>query len=106
MSQLTIEGLIYAACRGGWPASLDQMSDEARLLIAKDYVNVVCDEDISRVDGRRRNPSLARLILRSYARNVCTLAKKTALLADVVDLFHIPDPTLEDINRFFPITDE
>ena len=54
MSQLTIEGLIYAACRGGWPAALDQMSDEARLLIAKDYVNVVCDEDISRVDGRLR----------------------------------------------------
>lgn len=27
-------------------------------------------------------------------------------IADVVDLFHIPDPTLEDINRFFPITDE
>lgn len=27
-------------------------------------------------------------------------------IADVVDLFHIPNPTLEDINRFFPITDE
>lgn len=82
-SDLTIENLIFAACRGGWPASLDDMSYEAKLLIAKDYVNIVCDEDISRVDKRRRNPVLARLIMRSYARNLCTLAKKSSMLADV-----------------------
>lgn len=42
-SDLTIEELIFAACRGGWPASLDSMSDEAKLLIAKDYVRIICD---------------------------------------------------------------
>lgn len=84
-SDLSIEQLIFAACRGGWPASLDTMSDRARLLIAKDYVNIICDEDISRVDKRERNPSLARLVLRSYARNLCTLAKKTSMLADVTE---------------------
>ena len=68
---------------GGWPASLDDMSIDARLLIAKDYVDIICNEDISRVDKTRRDPSLARLIMRSYARNLCTLAKKTSMLADV-----------------------
>lgn len=82
-STLSIEQLIFAACRGGWPASLDVMSREAKLLIAKDYVDVICNEDISRVDKTRRHPELARLILRSYARNICTLAKKTSMLADV-----------------------
>lgn len=82
-SDLSIEQLIFAACRGGWPASLDSMSDTAKLLIARDYVNIICEEDISRVDKRRRNPALARLIMRSYARNICTLAKKTSMLADV-----------------------
>ena len=82
-SALSVEDLIFAACRGGWPASLDDMSREARMLIAKDYVNVICDEDISRVDGKQRSPVLARLILRSYARNLCTLAKKTMMLTDV-----------------------
>lgn len=82
-SQLSIEQLIFAACRGGWPASLDDMSHQAKLLIAKDYVDVVCNEDISRVDNKRRNPSLARLIIRTYARNICTLAKKNSMLADV-----------------------
>ena len=85
-SDLSIEKLIFAACRGGWPASLDDdMSDAAKLLIAKDYVDIVCEEDISRVDKVRRNPVMARLILRSYARNLCTLAKKTSMLADVAE---------------------
>ena len=83
MSQLSIEQLIFAACRGGWPASLDDMSVTAKLLIAKDYVDEICNKDISRVDKTRRNPTLARLILRTFARNLCTLAKKTSMLADV-----------------------
>lgn len=82
-SDLSIEQLIFAACRGGWPASLDNMSDTAKLLIARDYMNIICEEDISRVDKRKRNPALARLIIRSYARNLCTLAKKASMLADV-----------------------
>jgi hypothetical protein len=59
------------------------MSDEAKLLIAKDYVRIICDQDVSKVDKVDRDPALARLILRSYARNLCTLAKKTNMLADV-----------------------
>ena len=99
---LTIENLIFAACRGGWPATLDNISDTAKLLIAKDYVNVICDEDVSRVDGRRRNPNLARLILRSYARNLCTLAKKTSMLADVsVEMESTSMTTFDDYVETF-----
>lgn len=83
VSELSVEDLIWAACRGGWPGSLDNMSRKAKLLIAKDYFDLVCDEDISRIDDIRRTPELSRLILRSYARNVCTLAKKTSMLSDV-----------------------
>lgn len=83
-SKMTIEQLIFAACRGGWPASLDVKSEKAKLLIAKDYVNIVCDEDISKIDGIRRNPLWARQIIKSYARNLCTLAKKTNMLKDMI----------------------
>lgn len=82
-SDMSIEKLIFAACRGGWPASLDNMSMEAKLLIAKDYVDIICNEDISKIDKTQRNPTLSKLIIRSYARNLCTLAKKTNMLADV-----------------------
>lgn len=110
MSQLSIEQLIFAACRGGWPASLDDMSVNAKLLIAKDYVDEICNKDISRVDKTRRNPTLARLILRAYARNVCTLAKKTSMLSDVAEEKEgISMPTFNDyveaLEKLFVIED-
>ena len=81
-SKLDIPELILAACRGGWPATL-QMPAKASMLIAKDYVNSVCENDISAVDNRQRNPKIARQIMKSYARNISTLAKKSNILADV-----------------------
>ncbi len=109
-SAMTVEQLIRVACRGGWPASLDVTSPEAQLLIAEDYVNVICDEDISRVDGVRRQPALARLIMRSYARNICTLVKKSKMLADVAAEYEkISMPTFDDyvtaLQRLFVIDD-
>lgn len=110
MSSLSIEELIFAACRGGWPASLDNMSDTAKLLIAKDYVDIICSEDISKVDKVQRNPSLARLIMRSYSRNLCTLAKKTSMLADVsVEMESTSIKTFDDyigaLEKLFVIED-
>lgn len=109
-SSLSVEALIFAACRGGWPASLAEMSDAAKLLIAKDYVNIICNDDISRADQRQRNATLARLIMRSYARNLCTLAKKTTILADVaVEMESVSMPTLDEylgvLERLFVIED-
>jgi predicted AAA+ superfamily ATPase len=109
-SQLSIEQLIFAACRGGWPASLDDMSVDAKLLIAKDYVNEICNKDISRVDKTRRNPNLARLILRTYARNICSLAKKSSMLADISEEMEGTSmPTFDDyldaLERLFVIAD-
>ncbi|MBR5719810.1 MAG: ATP-binding protein [Bacteroidales bacterium] len=102
MSELKIEQLIFAACRGGWPASLDDMSCEAKLLIARDYVDIVCNEDVSRVDKRQRNPAIARLVLRSYARNLCTMAKKTNMLADVsVEMEGMAMSTFDDYVSAF-----
>lgn len=109
-SEMGVEDLIFVACRGGWPTTLRPISKQAKLLIAQDYVNVVCNSDVSRVDGRQRNPSLARLILRSYARNVCTLAKKTVMLADVsVEMEGTSMPTFSDyvsaFERLYVIND-
>lgn len=83
ISELTVEELIFSACRGGWPASLKRKNDTAKLLIAKDYLNNICESDISTVDGVQRNPVWTNLILRSYARNVSTLAKKANIYKDV-----------------------
>lgn len=84
MSNMSIEDLVFAASRGGWPASLTAKTTKAQLLVARNYLRSVCSEDISRIDGIARDEKTTRLILRSYARNISTLAKKTSMLADVV----------------------
>ncbi len=108
-SDMTIEDLIFAACRGGWPASLNIRSRNARLLIARNYVDTVCSEDISRIDNIRRDEFLTRQILKSYSRNISTLAKNSSILEDVVASGEVgcTKPTFEDyvdaLTRLFVI---
>lgn len=83
-SPLSVEDLIFTACRGGWPATLNARTDKAALMMARNYLNSVCSEDISRIDGVQRNEKLARRIMYSYARNISTLAKKSSLLTDII----------------------
>ena len=82
-SDLDIDGIIHAICRGGWPYSLIQNDRERSLLIAKDLFQQTCEVDISNVDGVKRNPTLARSLLRSYSRNICQLADNRTIIADV-----------------------
>jgi predicted AAA+ superfamily ATPase len=95
-SDLTMDRLIFAACRGGWPRALAAGNDKAKLLIAPDYLQHITREDISRVDGRKRNQEWAELILRSYARNVGILAKKGVIHKDVAATTHISEDALDD----------
>lgn len=110
-SDLSIEELIFCACRGGWPATVNIKSDKAKLLVAKNYVKTVCSDDISRVDGVSRSELLTKVILRSYARNISTLAKKSSLIADVAASGEVSctEPTFDDyvsaLRRLFVICD-
>lgn len=110
MTQMTIEDLIFAACRGGWPSTLRKKSREAQLLVASEYVKNVCESDISTVDGVTRNPVLAELIMKSYARNISTLAKKNSIYKDVeANSEGISMPTLDSylnaLEQLFVIED-
>lgn len=109
-SDMKIEDLIFAACRGGWPSSLRKKSDEAKLIVASDYLRNVCESDVSTVDGIVRNPTLAELILKSYARNISTLAKKNSIYRDVAaNVENLSMPTLDSyltaLTRLFVIED-
>ena len=111
ISDMSIENLIFSACRGGWPASLNPIRPDARLMIAKDYVQSVCKTDISRIDGIQRSEKLTRHILRSYARNISTLAKTTTILSDVTNANAIEcsrstfDDYVEALEKLFVIQD-
>lgn len=110
-SDLTVEELIFCGCRGGWPATVNIKSDKAKLLVARNYVKTICSEDISRVDGVKRDELLARMIIRAYARNISTLAKKTTLIKDVAASGEVScsEPTFDDyveaLRKLFVVCD-
>ena len=96
-STTTVEGLIYAVCRGGWPATFKCRTDKARLKIAYNAFKSTCDRDISQFDGVKRKSEIAYAILRSYARNISTFAKKTSMIEDVKSMLgSMTEPTFDD----------
>jgi predicted AAA+ superfamily ATPase len=95
-SDISYGQLAYLTCRGGWPSAIHR-SETIALEIAKEYVNGLCESDISNIDDRTRNPALTRLILRAYARHISTIDSNTALYDDVRALYgDITDQTLID----------
>ncbi|MDR0778033.1 MAG: DUF4143 domain-containing protein [Methanomassiliicoccaceae archaeon] len=98
---LDLNRLAFLVCRGGWPGVMFD-KDKIALRAAFDYVNVLLDEDIAKVDDIKRNPARARAILRAYARNISTPAKMSTIQRDVEANDNALDPKTLDsyINGF------
>ena len=91
ISTLSIEQIAFALCRGGWPASISRKGNTA-LRMSMDYVEAVINYDVSKVDGIEKNPNRVRLLLRSLARNISTLANNQTILSDI----EATDTTISD----------
>lgn len=81
-SSISLEQLAFLICRGGWPQSIGLPEREA-LAQAKQYVDLVTESDISRVDGVSRDRALAQRLLRAYARAIGSQTLLKTLHADV-----------------------
>ena len=109
-SNLSIEQIAFAICRGGWPASVKIKGNDA-LELAKDYVEAIIHQDISRVDGVDKNPKRVQLLLRSLARNISTMASNVTIMKDLEgDEKGITAPTLDvymnALRRIFVVEDQ
>jgi predicted AAA+ superfamily ATPase len=62
---------IEALAIGGWPDNLGLTAADA-LDANADYIDVIVNADVRRVDGVKRDPDGVRRLLASYARNVAT----------------------------------
>ena len=67
-SDIEITKLAFLICRGGWPDAID-MSFDAALESAFDYVDAVINLDISRVDNVKRDSERTKRVMQSLARN-------------------------------------
>lgn len=82
-NKLTLENIARIICRGGWPYAT-MMDNELALDQVKYYYDAVVRSDISRVDGVRRNPELAKRLMRSYARHQGSQATISTIAQDIL----------------------
>ncbi len=95
-SELSMDDLIFAICRGGWPRALMNPTTRSKLEIAKDLFRQTCSVDVSNIDAVKRNPRWTQAILQSYSRNLCTLATTATICGDVKANFDVSDQTIYD----------
>lgn len=81
-SNLSIDELINAICRGGWPEIFSVSTLKEKMYFAKEIYNQTYKKDISAIDNVKRNPTYAKSIIKSMARNICTLADKNTVFND------------------------
>jgi len=108
-SKLTIERIAFILCRGGWPASI-YLEGLPALRMARDYVEAIINQDISRIDNIEKNPERVRLLLRTLARNIATTANYQTIKEDIEATdFSISDKTIASyitaLRRIFVIED-
>ncbi|MCQ2321718.1 MAG: DUF4143 domain-containing protein [Bacteroidales bacterium] len=78
-----LKRIAYLTCRGGWPGAMD-LSEKASLKQAYNYLDAVSEQEISDVDGTRRDPMLTKRLLRSYARHQGSQASVASILNDIM----------------------
>ena len=109
VSDLTIDGLIYSICRGGWPTCFNIRSQKNKLKVVEYLLYQTCNKDISSIDSVRTNPLWAASILRSYSRNICTLSENKTIYGDVRATNEISEKTfyeyLEALEKLYIIED-
>jgi len=109
ISDLSIEQIAFAICRGGFPATINKSGTTA-LQMSVDYVEAIINQDISQVDGVEKNPNRVRLLLRSLARNIATVTSVQTILKDMESAeTSLSDKTFEvyynALRRIFVIED-
>ena len=79
---ISLDFIIDRILIGGWPTLLNESTKNA-LKMNRGYVDLLCEVDMSRVSGVKRDPFKVRSLLRSIARNTATLVDNKTLELDV-----------------------
>ena len=83
INPINLKQIAFLVCRGGWPRATF-LEDEIALEQAYDYYDAIINQDISRVDGVKRDAERVKTLMRSYARNQGAQVPNTTLKADMM----------------------
>ena len=80
--EVDLRNLARLIIRGGWPANLNYSAKDASEAI-EEYINLIIDDDLYRLDGINRDKHKVRLLLKSLARNESTTISNMTLKKDI-----------------------
>jgi len=98
---VSLRQLAEAIVRGGWPESMCLPFDDA-VAIPREYIKAVIENDIDRIDGKKRNKHKFELLLRSLARNEATVASNNTLKKDIREE-DVEDIDLDTISEYLDV---
>lgn len=79
---ISLELIIERMCIGGWPTLIGETEKNA-LNMNRSYVDLLCEVDMKKVTGVKRDPQKVRSLLKSLARNIATFVDNQTLERDV-----------------------
>lgn len=79
---MTLSKLTYLATRGGWPGALG-MNDKQASDIARSYLESILADDVTKIDGIKRDSKKVKALIKSLARNVATSVSNATLIKDI-----------------------
>lgn len=103
----SVADAVESLATGGWPDNLELGTEDA-LDANRDYLDMIVEVDVHRVDNVRRDPDGIRRLLASYARNLATDASLRTIgrTAEVP----LPEQTLHSylhtLKRLFLVEDQ
>lgn len=79
----TLYDTAFYICRGGWPLSLNVDRDKSLKITTNYCQNLFIFENSKNKKFRNKKPKIFEMILKSYARNISTEARRKTMIADV-----------------------
>lgn len=80
-----LRNLAKLIIRGGWPANLGYTANES-IKVINEYINLIIEDDLYRLDGIKRDKHKMRLLLKSLARNESTTVSNNTLKNDIKEI--------------------
>lgn len=108
---MTLSKLAYLTTRGGWPGALG-MNEKQASDIARSYLKSILADDISKIDGVKRDSKKVKALIKSLARNVATSVSNATLIKEIKEFDgDVIDPNtiasnLDILTRLFIIDNQ
>ena len=85
LEDVDLRHLANLIIRGGWPGNLGYSSNDS-IRIIREYIELIINDDLYRLDGVNRDKHKVKLLLKSLARNESTTVSNATIRKDIKEI--------------------